>query len=294
LILCRFSYRNPEASCIFWCILNELGFWMKSPTIFAFAWSVGLYPLASAAQDTAAYTSDQAQQGAAIYATQCAACHGAQLEGTVGPALIGTSFLQLAAAQHLTPKSLLDVIATTMPMATPGSLKPEQYASLVAFILERAGYPAGDKPLSKDSANLANLDLSFDRNAVSPSGQQNIAPRLAAPMRTALQGVYTDAQAAQGKAFYSDNCLQCHGGELDGVEDAPPLAGKLFMSKWGGLPVGALHAFIDKSMPPGNGGALGAVSETDVVAYILSKNNFPSGSTPLPADPEGLNAIAIK
>lgn len=126
------------------------------------------------------------------------------------------------------------------------------------------------------------------------SGQRNSEPPLATPIRTASQGAYTDAQAAQGKNFYSDNCLQCHGGELDGVEDSPPLAGKLFMSKWGGLPIGVLHAFIDKSMPPGNGGMLGAVSESDVVAYILSKNNFPSGSTPLPADPAGLNAIAIE
>jgi hypothetical protein len=30
------------------------------------------------------------------------------------------------------------------------------------------------------------------------------------------------------------------------------------------------------------------------VAYILSKNNFPSGSTPLPADPAGLNSIVTK
>jgi hypothetical protein len=58
--------------------------------------------------------------------------------------------------------------------------------------------------------------------------------------------------------------------------------------------VGTVHAFIDKNMPPGNGGALGAVSEASVVAYILFKNNFPAGSTPLPADPAGLNGIALK
>jgi mono/diheme cytochrome c family protein len=267
---------------------------MKSPTVFIFAWGVGLFSLVCAAQDTAVYTNVQAQQGAAIYTTQCAACHGAQLEGSVGPALTGTAFLKLAATQHLTPKSLLEVVSTTMPMAAPGSLKPEQYASLVAFILLRSGYPAGDIPLSRHNVDLSNLDLGIDRNAVSVSGQQNAAPRLSAAERAALQGVFTDAQVKLGKEFYSDNCLQCHGGELDGVEDAPPLAGKLFMSKWGGLPVGALHAYIDKNMPPGNGGALGAVSESDVVAYILSKNNFPSGPTPLPADPAGLNAITIK
>jgi mono/diheme cytochrome c family protein len=252
---------------------------------FIFAWSVFLFPHESEAQDATVYTRDQAQQGAALYASQCAVCHGSQLEGGAGPALMGPAFHQMAAAQHLTPKSLLEVISTTMPMTAPGTLKPDQYTSIVSFILQRSGYPAGDKPLSMDSANLGSLDLGAGMAGASP---------MAATLRTASQGVYTEAQRTQGKAFYSDNCLQCHGGELDGVEDAPPLAGKLFLSKWGGLPLGSLHAFIDKNMPPGNGGALGATSEAAVVAYILSKNNFPAGSTALPADPAGLNAIAIK
>jgi mono/diheme cytochrome c family protein len=255
-----------------------------------FAGAVGLFPLSGTAQNAALYTGGQAQQGAALYAGQCASCHGAQLEGTVGPALTGSAFHQMAAAQHLTAKSLFDVISTTMPMTAPGTLKPDQYASIVAFILQRSGYPAGDNPLSKGNANLAGLDLGID--LASASGPQGAAPPATA--RMASQGVYTDAQMAQGKAFYSDNCIQCHGGELDGVEDAPPLAGKLFLGKWGGLPVGNLHAFIDKNMPPGNGGALGAVSEAAVVAYILSRNNFPSDSLPLPSDPAGLNNIIIK
>ncbi len=254
---------------------------MKLAFAFEFASWVCFFPYLGAAQDNAVYTGGQAQQGAALYATQCAACHGARLEGIAGPALTGPEFHQMAAAQHLTAKSLLDVVSRTMPMTAPGKLTPDQYASLVAFILQRSGYPAGDKPLSMESANLAGLDLGAGAaGAASPA--------------TASQGVYTPAQAAQGKAFYSDNCLQCHGGELDGVEDAPPLAGKPFIGKWGGLPVGSLHAFIDKNMPPGNGGALGAVSEAAVVAYILSKNNFPAGGAPLPADPAGLNAIILK
>ncbi|HWY60789.1 MAG TPA: cytochrome c [Rhizomicrobium sp.] len=263
---------------------------MKRPVVLVFAWSVCLFPLMVSAQDTAVYTNSQAQQGGALYASQCAACHGAQLEGIAGPALTGTGFHQMAAVQHLTPKSLLDVVTTTMPMTAPGSLKPDQYASIVAFILQRSGYPAGDKPLSKDSANLASLDLGIDKAA----GPSSATPAAATAMRLASQGVYTDAQMAQGKALYSDNCIQCHGGELDGVEDAPPLAGKPFLSKWGSLPVGALHAFIDKNMPPGNGGALGAVQEAAVLAYILSKNYFPAGTTPLPADPAGLNGIVLK
>ncbi|HWC63412.1 MAG TPA: c-type cytochrome [Rhizomicrobium sp.] len=242
------------------------------------------------AQDTALYTADQAAQGAALYASQCAACHGAQLEGIAGPALTGRAFHQMAAAQNLTAKSLLDVISTTMPMTAPGKLTADQYAALAAFILQRSGYPAGSKPLSKDNPDLAGLNLGADSTmaAGSPGGPQAGAARLAS------QGVYTAQQMADGKDAYNNNCIQCHGGELEGVEDAPPLSGKPFISKWGGLPVGAVHAYIDKNMPPGNGGALGPNREAAVVAYILSKNGFPAGPTALPADPAGLNGIMLK
>jgi mono/diheme cytochrome c family protein len=228
-------------------------------------WSVGVCSGAGAAQDGATDTASQVQQGAAIYGRQCAVCHGDTLQGGAGPALKGIAFDALAAKEHLTASSLLDVITRTMPITAPGSLKQEEYAAVASYLVQQSGLPAIDAVAGP-----------------------------AAALRTASQGVYTDAQRAQGQALYSDNCIQCHGGELDGVEDAPPLAGKLFISKWGALPVGSLHAFIDASMPPGNGGALGAVPEAAVVAYILFKNHFPAGSTPLPADPAGLNSIVLK
>jgi mono/diheme cytochrome c family protein len=254
-------------------------FGLKHSIALIFFCSAFLFSVTVVAQDAAVNTSSQAQQGAAIYAQQCAACHGDTLEGGAAPALKGTAFNATASAQHLSIKSLLDVISRTMPVTAPGSLKQEEYAAVTAFVLRQSGLLADDRPLSAQSADPGDIGLGIEA---------------AAAMRTASQGVYTDAQMAQGKTLYSDNCLQCHGGELDGVEDAPPLAGKLFISRWGALPVGTLHAFIDKSMPPGNGGALGAVSEAAVVAYILYKNNFPAGSTPLPADPAGLNSIITK
>ncbi len=52
--------------------------------------------------------------------------------------------------------------------------------------------------------------------------------------RTAQDGVYTAAQAARGKALYFDNCVACHGDQLQGGEDSPPLAGVAFTHRWGG------------------------------------------------------------
>jgi mono/diheme cytochrome c family protein len=237
----------------------------------------------------ALYSAPQAQQGATIYATNCAVCHGANLEGGAGPALTGSAFHQMAATEKLTPKLLLETITATMPMTAPGSLKPDQYAALTAFILSKGGYPAGSQALSPTTPQLDALNLGIDPNA--PAGA---APAAAGAQRLASNGVYTLEQATRGKGYYSDNCIQCHGGELDGVEDAPALSGKSFLTKWGGKPVGAIHAFIDANMPPGNGGALGAVQEADVVAYILWKNGLPAGTTQLPADPAGLSNIILK
>jgi polar amino acid transport system substrate-binding protein len=102
----------------------------------------------------ALYTSDQATTGAAVYAQSCAACHGAQLEGVAAPALKGSAFGEMATAQSLTAQSLLDVVANTMPQSDPGSLKPEEYSAVTAYILQQNGYPAGTAALATGAAGL--------------------------------------------------------------------------------------------------------------------------------------------
>ena len=113
-------------------------------------------PVAAFAQGAkpALYTEAQANAGATVYAQTCAACHGSQLEGVAAPALKGPPFGDMANAQSLTVDTLLDVIANTMPQSDPGSLKPEEYAAVTAYILQQNGYPAGSAPLAKNAAGL--------------------------------------------------------------------------------------------------------------------------------------------
>ena len=113
-------------------------------------------PVAAFAQAAkpALYTEAQANAGATVYAQTCAACHGSQLEGVAAPALKGPPFGDMANAQSLTVDTLLDVIANTMPQSDPGSLKPEDYAAVTAYILQQNGYPAGSAPLAKNAAGL--------------------------------------------------------------------------------------------------------------------------------------------
>ena len=107
----------------------------------------------------ALYTDAQANAGAALYAQACGACHGSQLEGVAAPALKGPAFGDMANAQSLTADALLDVITNTMPQSDPGSLKPEEYSAVTAYILQQNGYPAGPAPLAKDAPGLKDAKI---------------------------------------------------------------------------------------------------------------------------------------
>lgn len=108
----------------------------------------------------AVYTAAQATAGAAVYSAQCGACHGGALEGVAGPALKGDQFKAMATAQGLNGLTLHQVISQSMPQTDPGSLTPDQYNEVVAYILQQNGYPAGSDALSPDNAHLKDIDLS--------------------------------------------------------------------------------------------------------------------------------------
>lgn len=54
---------------------------------------------------------------------------------------------------------LFDLISTTMPDGDPGSLKPDEYASIIAFFLRESGYPEGKDELPVDVAALMKLRI---------------------------------------------------------------------------------------------------------------------------------------
>jgi len=89
----------------------------------------------------ALYTTAQATAGAPVYAQNCAMCHGADLKGVAGPALVGPGFP--AAGTAATIGSVFTVLAEQMPAGQPGSLTHAQYADLMAYVLSKNGYPAG-------------------------------------------------------------------------------------------------------------------------------------------------------
>ncbi|MFI5311505.1 MAG: c-type cytochrome [Gemmatimonadales bacterium] len=125
------------------------------------------------------------------------------------------------------------------------------------------------------------------RHPLSPAWVVRIAPR------TVWDSVYSEEQAARGEALFKDKCSRCHGEAMQGIDDAPPLAGKEFMIGWVGKSVGALFERINSSMPSDDPGTLSKAQIGDAVAYILKFSAFPAGKTDLPTDGDALKEIQI-
>lgn len=121
-----------------------------------------------------------------------------------------------------------------------------------------------------------------------------VAGAFAQTSRSVWDGVYTKEQAARGAALYAQECASCHGLTLNGGEMAPPLTGGEFTSNWNGLAVGDLFDRIRTTMPADAPGRLNREKTADILAEILSANQFPSGSMELPRQSEVLKEIRIE
>jgi len=112
--------------------------------------------------------------------------------------------------------------------------------------------------------------------------------------RSVWDGVYTKEQANRGKGAYGEECLKCHGETLGGGEAGPALAGEEFLRKWNGKTAGDLFGLMRKTMPSDDPGSLSTRDYSDMVAYILSVNEFPAGQKELERDVTALGDIRIE
>ena len=117
---------------------------------------------------------------------------------------------------------------------------------------------------------------------------------LAQTGRSVWDGVYTDAQAKRGSELYAKECASCHGTELSGGEEAPPLSGGGFTSNWNGLTVGDLFERTRTTMPQNEPGRVSRQQHADILAYILSVNRFPAGKAELEPKTEVLRGIRFE
>ena len=112
--------------------------------------------------------------------------------------------------------------------------------------------------------------------------------------RAATEGIYTADQAKRGGTVFGAECASCHGSDLAGIGQNPPLSGDEFLSKYEGQPVLVLYDTIQKTMPATHPGSLSRPQAADVLAYILSSNKYLAGDKELPSDEESLKKIQLE
>ncbi len=112
---------------------------------------------ATEARRPVTFTAEQARAGKATFNDFCATCHGADLGGLgIAAPLRGPDF------DHWQSGSVADLflfMSTQMPEDAPGSLPLDAYSNVLAYILERNGYPAGPDPLPAEPSALERLTL---------------------------------------------------------------------------------------------------------------------------------------
>lgn len=89
------------------------------------------------------YTAVQADRGQTLFRSRCASCHA---PNRFTDDLFYSSF----AGKPLW--EMFDVISDTMPEEAPGSMKPEEYIDVMAYLLKLNNFPTGasELPVGKE------------------------------------------------------------------------------------------------------------------------------------------------
>ena len=97
-------------------------------------------------------------------------------------------------------------------------------------------------------------------------------------------GVYTTEQATSGAETYTAVCAECHGDDLEGRERAPALAGGVFAQRWDGASLKKLFERMEEMPPDDPAARLAPRAYSEILAFLLSANKIPAGTSPLAAD----------
>ena len=110
---------------------------------------------------------------------------------------------------------------------------------------------------------------------------------------TTEDGLYTSAQAEQGKKLYATRCAVSHGADLKG-QSAPPLAGQRFERNWiSTTTLDDLFFLIRTTMPVGMARSLTDDQHAAIFAYLLQQNGYPAGNTPVQPDTPQLKTMRV-
>ncbi len=101
---------------------------------------------------------------------------------------------------------------------------------------------------------------------------------------TTNDGVYTQAQADTGRELYDKVCASCH--------QPSKFSGAEFTRAYGNKPLTEIDAAMAE-MPMDSPGTLSRDDIASLIAYFLSMNKYPAGTTPLAGQVEALQRITV-
>jgi mono/diheme cytochrome c family protein len=96
------------------------------------------------------YTAAQAARGEAQFRTTCASCHAPNR-------FTDDLFYMSFAGKPLW--EMFDVISDTMPEDNPGSLKPQEYADVISYLLRLNKFPDGQEELPPTKEVLSTIRM---------------------------------------------------------------------------------------------------------------------------------------
>ena len=111
-------------------------------------------PATSRSTASGVYTEEQAARGRDTYAMQCKSCHTPMSH-------TGPTFASWWDRKPLSELYLF--ISVKMPKNEPGSLQPNEYADLVAYLLRMNDMPGGSEELPADSVALKKIRIDVSK-----------------------------------------------------------------------------------------------------------------------------------
>jgi mono/diheme cytochrome c family protein len=138
------------------------------------------------------FSAPQAARGASLFSQHCESCHGAELRGNEGPALVGPAFMRNWTG--LTVRELFRHIKVAMPEDGPTSVSDAEKADILAFIFQKNGFAVGNQPLSADLNELGTVMFEGQNGPEPPPTGATV---LAAGCLTGGAGEWTLTQASE-------------------------------------------------------------------------------------------------
>ena len=133
------------------------------------------------------------EQGKAVYEQQCAACHGANLQGGIGDRLIGGRGSLVNSDPTKAPvktiesywpyaTTIFDYVKRAMPLAAPDSLSNDQVYAVTAYVLSEAKIVPPDAVMNASS--LAAVRMPNRDGFIPDPRPEKIPPAPSAPQQT--------------------------------------------------------------------------------------------------------------